>query len=704
MKSQDCQGVEKKVIPSVKGILSGINDTMQRLLSFALVFAAFAGTFGTAYATNTFITQQGGTGTSSPSGILYGDNGGTSHLNTVTIGSNLTFAAGVLSATASSGSFPFAADTNYGVNVYSTSTPTLWFKSGVFASSTNANAGVAIGASSSGRALQITTSGTGPALWLTQSGTNAFLITAIAMTENANAIDIAHNPANPTLATTKTFSLANNNNARGILALFTNNGTNKTLEVDNNDTTDYAFAVTSQGFGQRIIANGASGTSLPFLVQQGGTATSTIFQINSAGLASTTNLTISGLGSGSTQCLQISGAGAVSGTGSGCGTGSSFAFPWTSATNFGVNTNSTTTPIWFKAGFFASSTAPNQVWVDQLSIGSSTSSQLATSTDYGNFIVNGNASTTALVISGLGGTGSNSIAIVRASGVVGTIGLPLAFANGGCGSQSAVTSSLLYYGGIACQAVATSTISFSGPFSGTGFGALVGGNNTTVAWTGLATTTALTANQVLYAANSTTGVTGSNNFVWLNGGGWLGVGTTTPQWLVTLATTTAPQLVLQGAKTDAPWSFRSIGGYLYVATTTNTSAFATTTLAAFSITAGGEVTTQELDVATTTTTTTIDWVNTPNQVRLRIGSAATNLQFINATNSAMLGSRKLVYVCNPPTVSAGATTWVGVEWIGSTPTQTSTSAQCDVLSFDVTQGTSTTATYKIAGSAGAGFQ
>jgi hypothetical protein len=43
-------------------------------------------------------TFQGGTGTSSPSGILYGD--GTIRLKTVVIGDNLTFSSGVLSATA----------------------------------------------------------------------------------------------------------------------------------------------------------------------------------------------------------------------------------------------------------------------------------------------------------------------------------------------------------------------------------------------------------------------------------------------------------------------------------------------------------------------------------------------------------------------------------------------------------------------------
>lgn len=46
---------------------------------------------------STYLTVQGGTGTTSPSGILYGDNGSTSHLNTVKIGSGCTFTSGVLS-------------------------------------------------------------------------------------------------------------------------------------------------------------------------------------------------------------------------------------------------------------------------------------------------------------------------------------------------------------------------------------------------------------------------------------------------------------------------------------------------------------------------------------------------------------------------------------------------------------------------------
>ena len=48
------------------------------------------------------------------------------------IGGNLT-----ITGSGSGGAFPFSADTNYGEQVYSTSTPTLWLKDGLYASSTS---------------------------------------------------------------------------------------------------------------------------------------------------------------------------------------------------------------------------------------------------------------------------------------------------------------------------------------------------------------------------------------------------------------------------------------------------------------------------------------------------------------------------------------------------------------------------------------
>lgn len=108
------------------------------LLSLGLFFIVFQ----VASATSIFITQQGGTGSTSPSGILYGDNGATTHLNTVSIGSNLTFIGGTLSATGGSGTFPFTPATDYGVNTSATTTA-LWGQLSLFASSTSATPALA---------------------------------------------------------------------------------------------------------------------------------------------------------------------------------------------------------------------------------------------------------------------------------------------------------------------------------------------------------------------------------------------------------------------------------------------------------------------------------------------------------------------------------------------------------------------------------
>ncbi len=82
-------------------------------------------------------TVQGGTGTTSPSGILYGD--GTLHMKTVKIGANVTFSGGTLSASGGSGNtygWPWTLLTNYGTTTNATTTPS-WFQTGVYASSTS---------------------------------------------------------------------------------------------------------------------------------------------------------------------------------------------------------------------------------------------------------------------------------------------------------------------------------------------------------------------------------------------------------------------------------------------------------------------------------------------------------------------------------------------------------------------------------------
>ncbi len=73
---------------------------MKKLIYFILVFFT-----SVAFAAQPALTIfQGGTGTTSPSGILIGDNGSTPRLQTLTIGSNLTLTGTTLSATGGGGS------------------------------------------------------------------------------------------------------------------------------------------------------------------------------------------------------------------------------------------------------------------------------------------------------------------------------------------------------------------------------------------------------------------------------------------------------------------------------------------------------------------------------------------------------------------------------------------------------------------------
>jgi hypothetical protein len=76
-------------------------------------------------------------------------------------------------------------------------------------------------------------------------------------------------------------------------------------------------------------------------------------------------------------------------------TGSAQTNPFTWSTNYGVLAAATTSSMWAQSGFFASSTS----YFDQINIGSSTSSQTATSTFFGNISIRGTASTTNLFIS-----------------------------------------------------------------------------------------------------------------------------------------------------------------------------------------------------------------------------------------------------------------------------------------------------------------
>ena len=114
----------------------------------------------------------------------------------------------------------------------------------------------------------------------------------------------------------------------------------------------------------------------------------------------------------------------------------------------------------------------------------------------------GQVATTTLAVSGPI-TASASI-----GNLVGGANVTLNWA--GLATTSAITQSHLLYssGGAGVTSVATSTRTYSGPFSTSGtLGAQVGGTNSVITWTGLATTSNLTQSNLLYSSGGA-GVTG----------------------------------------------------------------------------------------------------------------------------------------------------------------------------------------------------
>ncbi len=101
-------------------------------------------------------------------------------------------------------------------------------------------------------------------------------------------------------------------------------------------------------------------------------------------------------------------------------------------------------------------------------------------------------------------------------------------------------------------------------------------------------TNGLVPSEAYYAIQSFDGSTNTNRLV-INASGNVGIGTTTPQWMLNIASSTAPQLTLTDGIANNHWSFRNAGGLFYLATSSPTT-FATSTVAAMAIDANGNVT------------------------------------------------------------------------------------------------------------------
>lgn len=736
------------------------------------VVLGFVCVFGIAQAAQPALTVfQGGTGSTTPSGILIGDNGATPRLSTLIIGSNLTLSGTTLSAAGGSGTYSFTPGTFGGTNTSATSTAlndsagfisiassTLYSLTMLFSTTTNATTSelALVGtAKACNGANALTTSAAGNVTCTAQpQGT----VTAVSVASANGFAGSSGGGATPALTLTTT-----------ITGLLKGNGT----AISAAALTDFP----SQG-ANTVIANGTGAGAVPTAV-----ATSSLFQNASATLsglltstdwttfnnkvATSRSLTIAGtanqislsagaqdLSADRTWTVSIPADFRVSSTTLGtktlltnattttfavldlsaascdvksttagilfCGTDATTAGanPFTWVSNFGVTAAATTSALWAQSGIFASSTSffgpATTTFNGDVKIATTSSTALNVRTNAG--LVNFNIDNTATGGAKWGVGTSSPFAALSVHANNGDTAITLF--NIGSSTATATTSlfSVSNIGSTTLFQVPSSLISTDagGALIKTAIGqgvtfssnALsIANNGLTLAMlpqvsanrllgnaSGAAANAAEVATTSLYSGTvgmlpyfSGTGALVGTSSLTLTTGGLFGIGSTTPwAWLsISPNGTAAPAFAIGSSSSQTQ----------------------------FQVTSGGQTGVCESKygygpTAATSTTITLDWINTCNTVTINIGNAATTVTLINATTSNMTGSRKLVEVCNP-TQAAGAITWKGVEWIGgTTPSQTTTSNQCDDWSFWVGSATSTilAPAYKVHGAMSAGFQ
>lgn len=215
----------------------------------------------------------------------------------------------------------------------------------------------------------------------------------------------------------------------------------------------------------------------------------------------------------------------------------------------------------------------------------------------------------------------------------------------------------------------------------------------------------------LYASSTVRfGTAGLSSFVFNTSSQYLGLGTSTPGFPLTIASTTGPQLGLtdSGAGTNKKhWTFRSAGGAFYIATSTDAYATSTTPLitfttngrvgigtsspfANFSIGTGNGSSTMAFlnseNITSSSTAQTVNWSEGNSQL-IRMGTGNITITFTGYTD----GQKLLLTVCNPKT-SSGTLIWANTDILwpsGTPPTKTTTAQKCDVFSFTATNATST---------------
>lgn len=376
---------------------------MKKLAFIPVLFFALFGV-ASAAGDGTIGQLQQWTSTSSPStSITQSVYGKAIQITGLTNGSCLKLDSnGILTSTScgggGGGSFPFSSDTNFNQVVYSTSTPTLWFKSGVFASSTSAfdNASTtfetlgtlwlknivsgALGTLANGQVYKIATSTPTATGGLTYSGVLGNFLggtsgnLTLATLGSAGVLG-AQTATTPTVQATSTLY---GTGAAGQILMFNGAGLTpvSTTTFANGSGITNTFAGNQNTIALASISAGVLGSAVAGIPTS--QATSTLYGTGTNGtvlswnggipswVATTTfsagsNVTLTQTGN------SISIAAASSGGGS---------FPFSADNNFNQVVYSTSTPtLWFKSGVFASSTSK----FDQLQLGSSTALSLTNS-------------------------------------------------------------------------------------------------------------------------------------------------------------------------------------------------------------------------------------------------------------------------------------------------------------------------------------
>lgn len=610
------------------------------VIAIGAVLSVFLISASAALAVGAYLTAQGGTGTTSPSGILYGDNGATSHLNTVTIGTGLTFSSGTLSNN--------NAGTVTQVNTMwpvlggpITNTGTISW--GGLATTSNPTAGNLFYSNGTNGLVPVSTSSPTNGTGISLSGTGSVVGGSLTITNTS-----------PLSGLTTSFPLSFSNPTLSWIGLATTSQpANSNVLVSNGTNGIYGAATTTASCVGTISCStfnilGSSPITLTGSASASGlsttspVSTSNVLYYNGSGAGSatgvaTTSLSISGpftipnpigvLSNGSvtywglsttsqpssSNLLVSNGAAGVYGVATttptlGLGlsyTGTLGTFVGGTSGNLTIATSSLYTGSVMQIPYFTGTNtlgaSPDLSWNNTnliLNLGTSTLNATTQIKTGGSFTISS--------IGDGGGLTFNASAATSSGNFGGAVNI-----GSGVGSTTGNGGTFNFNGGNASSNASNGTGN-GGGFNlnaGNGGGSSgAGGNIAVFAGSAIGTNSNAGSIQLDIGASTGTGVQGSVKFtrggnpffIALGNSKTIGIGTSTPSDLLTLSTSTASQIVLTDASlTSNRWNFRGAGGNLYLATS-SPSTYSTSTLPAFEITSAGNI------AFGTTTTTSID--------------------------------------------------------------------------------------------------